>query len=153
MPLNLSIKLASVADIENVASMFDLYRQFYEQIPNIELATKFIAARIERGDSTIFLAEDASGLGIGFCQLYPTFCSVEAAPIYVLYDLFVRPEVRRSGAGRTLLMAAEAHAKENGVARMDLTTAKNNRSAQALYESLGWKRDDVFLTYNRHISD
>jgi ribosomal protein S18 acetylase RimI-like enzyme len=153
MPLNLSIKLASVADIENVASMFDLYRQFYEQIPNIELATKFIAARIERGDSTIFLAEDASGLGIGFCQLYPTFCSVEAAPIYVLYDLFVRPEVRRSGAGRALLMAAEAHAKENGVARMDLTTAKNNRSAQALYESLGWKRDDVFLTYNRHISD
>jgi ribosomal protein S18 acetylase RimI-like enzyme len=35
---------------------------------------------------------------------------------------------------------------------MDLTTAKTNLQAQALYESLGWLRDEVFLTYSREIT-
>jgi ribosomal protein S18 acetylase RimI-like enzyme len=36
---------------------------------------------------------------------------------------------------------------------MDLTTARSNHAAQALYESLGWKRDDVFLAYSRSLGD
>jgi ribosomal protein S18 acetylase RimI-like enzyme len=36
----------------------------------------------------------------------------------------------------------------DGMARMDLTTAKNNVKAQSLYSSLGWVRDDVFYTYS-----
>ena len=68
-----------------------------------------------------------------------------------LYDLFVVPDARRLGVGRALLLAAEAHARATGHARMDLTTARNNLRAQALYESLGWVRDEVFLTYARHL--
>jgi len=34
---------------------------------------------------------------------------------------------------------------------MDLTTARDNQRAQALYESLGWVRDQVFLSYNRRL--
>ena len=30
---------------------------------------------------------------------------------------------------------------------MELQTARTNEVAQALYESLGWQRDDTFLTY------
>jgi len=45
---------------------------------------------------------------VGFCQMYTGFVSVEAAPICTLYDLFVVPEAWRSGAGRRLLLAAEA---------------------------------------------
>ncbi len=98
------------------------------------------------------LAEDADGVALGFCQLYPSFCSVIAAPIYVLYDLFVAPRARKSGAGRALLRQAEAHVRAGGYARMDLTTARTNLPAQALYESLGWEQDQVFLTYNRHLA-
>ena len=143
------ISIADLSDVSTVASMFDLYRQFYDQKPNLEIAAAFIAARVRHDESIILIAKTATGSGVGFCQLYPTFCSVEAAPIYVLYDLFVRPEYRRSGAGRALLLAAEDRARLNGVVRMDLTTARNNASAQALYEALGWVRDEVFHTYSR----
>jgi ribosomal protein S18 acetylase RimI-like enzyme len=97
------------------------------------------------------VAADESQRLIGFCQLYPTFCSVEAQPTYTLYDLFVTPSARRLGAGRILLLAAEQLAAERGRARLDLTTAKTNGAAQAAYESLGWVRDDVFFAYSKSV--
>lgn len=143
---------ARESDIPAIAELFDLYRQFYEQPPNIALAQAFIAERLAKSESVILVAEsDASALA-GFCQLYPTFCSVEAQPIYALYDLFVRPSSRKTGVGRLLLQAAEAKAAQAGKARMDLTTARTNKPAQALYESLGWIRDEVFFAYNRRVT-
>ncbi len=38
-----------------------------------------------------------------------------------------------------------------GKARIDLSTAKTNKPAQMLYESLGWIRDEVYLVYNRRV--
>lgn len=49
------------------------------------------------------------------------------------------------------MSAAEAYAKTQGVARMDLATARSNSAAQALYERLGWVRDEKFFTYSRRI--
>jgi len=146
-----AIHTAIPEDAALIAPLFDAYRQFYEQPADADAALAFITARLERGESVILLARRPDGRALGFCQLYPSFCSVLAAPIYVLYDLFVVPDARRLGVGRALLLAAEAHARATGHARMDLTTARNNLRAQALYESLGWVRDEVFLTYARHL--
>jgi ribosomal protein S18 acetylase RimI-like enzyme len=140
-----------MADLPVIAPLFDAYRQFYDQAPDLDLATRFIRDRIHNRESVILLAVSAEGQTVGFCQLYPTFCSVEAKPIYSLYDLFVTPSARRSGAGKALLQAAEALAASHGKARMDLTTAKTNHSAQAAYEALGWVRDEVFYAYSRRV--
>lgn len=148
--MNITVRPAQASDIPATAALFDLYRQFYEQPADLTLAQNFITQRWTREESVLLVAEGATGL-VGFCQLYPTFCSVEAKPIYTLYDLFVAPDMRKSGVGRLLLLAAEAHAAQQGKARMDLTTARTNATAQRLYESLGWVRDEVFLTYNRRV--
>jgi ribosomal protein S18 acetylase RimI-like enzyme len=148
----ITTRLATAGDLDVVASLFDAYRQFYEQPPDLALARRFIRARQQNGESVILLACDRAGQVVGFCQLYPTFCSVEAEPIYSLYDLFVTPAARRSGAGRALLQAAEKLAAAHGKARMDLTTARTNKAAQAAYESLGWVRDDIFFAYSRRVA-
>ncbi len=150
MPI--AIREAEPADIPAVAELFDLYRQFYEQPPDLPLAQRFIGERLAKHESVILVAESGQAGLLGFCQLYPTFCSVEAQPIYALYDLFVLPSSRKVGAGRMLLQAAQAKAVIEGKARMDLTTARTNVPAQSLYESLGWVRDDVFLAYNRRVT-
>ena len=149
--ITVTVKTASLANLESVAALFNQYRQFYEQGSDLVLATEFIQQRMQNAESHILLAEDAQGNALGFCQLYPTFCSVEAKPIYSLYDLFVLPECRGLGIGRALLLNAEALAKRNGKSRMDLTTAKTNIKAQSLYESLGWGRDEIFYAYNKVI--
>ena len=146
------IRLAVISDTEQVAIMFDKYRQFYEQAPNLPLATQFIAERINKQESVIFMAENSDKKLIGFCQIYPSFCSVAAAKIGILYDLFVDPSARKTGTGRALILAAHQYAANNGMTRLDLSTAKNNTKAQALYESLGWVRDEVFYAYSKEIT-
>ena len=142
---------ANIEDVETIAPLFDSYRQFYEQEPNLTFASQFIKARLTNKESIIFIAEDQAQNALGFCQIYPSFCSVIGAPIYVLSDLFVSSDARKSGIGRLLLEQARLQAKENNIPRMDLTTAKTNLTAQSLYESLGWVRDDVFFAYNKSV--
>lgn len=147
--MTIRIRFASLNDIEPLASLFDQYRQFYEQASDIVLAKNFIAERINKQESVIFVAENSDKKLIGFCQIYPSFCSVAAAKIGVLYDLFVSENARKTGAGRALMLAAHEYATQNGMARLDLSTAKDNLKAQALYASLGWVRDDIFYTYSK----
>jgi ribosomal protein S18 acetylase RimI-like enzyme len=144
----LTVRRADLDDVDALAPLFDAYRRFYEQPGDVALASAFLHARLERGESVIFVAR-AEGAAVGFCQLYPTWCSVAAGPIFVLYDLFVDDGVRRGGVGRALMLAAQAFAREVGALRLDLSTARTNARAQALYESLGWERDDLYFTYNR----
>ena len=40
-----------------------------------------------------------------------------------------------------------AAARETGAVALSLQTARTNRAAQRLYESLGWKRDEEFVEY------
>ena len=80
------------------------------------------------------------GSANGFLQLYPSFCSVQAIKIYILYDLYVEQEYRKRGIGESLMNRASQWAKENGALRLDLLTAKTNTAGQHLYEKLGYKK-------------
>ncbi|HET7867085.1 MAG TPA: GNAT family N-acetyltransferase [Burkholderiaceae bacterium] len=144
-------RVATLADLDVIASLFDAYRQFYEQASDLPLARSFIRDRLGNNESVILLASNGALEVIGFCQLYPTFCSLSAKPVYSLSDLFVIPAERRSGAGRLLLQAAEKLAAGSGRPRMELTTARTNKAAQAAYESLGWVRDEVFYAYSKAV--
>ncbi len=138
--------------IEEVSRLFDLYRQFYKCPPDLELATRFISDRIKRGESDIFVAIDGDKAS-GFVQLYPSFCSVDAVKIYILYDLYVDASKRKSGTGEKLMNAATAWAKSNGAARLDLLTANDNLIGQHLYEKLGYKRDlEDFYAYSLQVN-
>ncbi len=148
----LTIRKANLEDLNALAFLFDCYRQFYAQAADLALAKSFIAERISKQDSAIFVALNEAKNLIGFCQIYPSFCSVTAAKIGVLYDLFITETARKTGAGRALMLAAHEYAANNGMTRLDLSTAKNNHAAQALYESLGWQRDTVFYTYSKEIN-
>jgi GNAT superfamily N-acetyltransferase len=126
--------------------LFDAYRQFYEKPGDLALATRFIDERLVNGESVILLAFDGERAA-GFAQLYPSFSSVAARRIFILNDLFVDPAARRKSAGRGLLEAAAHFARAQGAVRLVLSTARTNHAGQALYESLGWKRDEAFYEY------
>jgi ribosomal protein S18 acetylase RimI-like enzyme len=144
---------AEARDLEAVAALFDSYRQFYEMPADLALARRYITERFQKKESVIIVAQGESGELVGFTQLYPAFCSVLAAKTFVLYDLFVTPAARGTGAGRALMEAAEAHGRSAGAARLELSTANTNKIGQSLYESCGWIRDNVYYVYQKSLRD
>ena len=144
---SITIRQAVLADLDAVAILFDGYRQFYGQASDEAAAKAFLQARFEHGQSVVLLAE-SKGQAVGFTQLYPSFSSVSMARVFVLNDLFVAPTARRLGVGEALVTAAADHARQLGAVRLSLTTDVQNLPAQALYESMGWARDQKYYAYH-----
>ena len=126
--------------------MFASYRQFYGYDENATAARRYLSERLAAGQSIVFLSFRGDR-AVGFCQLYPSFCSLDLAPIFVLYDLFVDSSARRAGVAQALIAAATAHGVESGASRLELSTANDNTPAQRLYESLGWRPDAQYRHY------
>jgi ribosomal protein S18 acetylase RimI-like enzyme len=146
-----AVRRAVHEDLDDLAELFDSYRQFYGQSPDAGAARNFIEARLVAEDSVILIAETGDGRALGFTQLYPTFSSIRMARTYILNDLFVAPEGRGSGVARSLVKEAERFAAAAGASGLDLSTGRNNEAAQALYRSLGWTQDEKFITFHRRL--
>jgi len=145
--MDIYVKQASLEDSKKVAQLFDAYRVFYQQKSDIDLAVDFISERIKNQESVIFTALDHKGNYLGFTQLYPSFSSVSAQRTWVLNDLFVANSARNLGVGRMLMNAAKNFALDTKAKSIALSTAMNNTNAQALYESLGYQKDNDYYHY------
>ena len=136
------IRRATLDDLDLVAPLFDGYRRYYGQASDLPRAKAFLRERLERNESAILLAM-RDGQAAGFTQLYPMFSSVRTARLWILNDLFVVENARRSGVARALLDAAAAFAREQGAAGLMLETMRDNAPARALYRAAGWHEDDT----------
>lgn len=146
---------AALPHLDLLVPLFDAYRRFYRKPADEAGARAFLTDRLRRQDSLVLIAVDdahAPARGLGFTQLYPAFSSVRMRPIWILNDLFVAPEARGGGIGRTLMEAARERAAAAGVAALALATEKDNTVAKALYESLGYTLDTAFDYYELKVS-
>ena len=141
------IRQLTPADHPALSPLFAAYLGFYrvEQPPDRQRA--FLAARLAAHDSAAFGAFDESGRMTGFALCHFAYNSLRLAPAWILHDLFIAPGRRRRGAARQLLEAVHSAARSAGACEVSLSTAHENTAAQALYESAGYRRDDVFRTY------
>jgi len=141
------IQAAAAADLDELSELFGAYLRFYEVVKPQSQVREFLAARLRNSDSTILLARDDKGSALGFVQLYAFFSSLALQPAWLLSDIYVSEAARRQGVGEALMNAARAHAEATGACGLQLETAKSNLPGQALYERLGYVRDEVFYTY------
>ena len=144
--MSIVITRATKEHYKDVGVLFDLYRQFYKYKTNLKASTKYIKDRINKNESFIFICfykkEPA-----GFVQLYETFDSLNINKKLIMYDLYVDKKYRKNGIGRKLMDKAKKLAKFKKIQNIELSTAKNNKKAQSLYESLDYKRDKEYYNY------
>jgi GNAT superfamily N-acetyltransferase len=146
----MKILRATLKDLETIVPLFDGYRVFYKQDSNMDASRKFVAERLKKLDSVIFLAVSEEGEGMGFTQLFPSFSSVSMQRVFILNDLFVSETYRGRGIGEALLEHAKEFARKEESRGLTLETAVDN-PAQHLYERLGWKKDDAVFHYTWEI--
>ena len=67
-----------------------------------------------------------------------------------IINVAVHPNARRRGVGRTLMEAAQAYAKERGIAFLSLEVRESNIAARSLYSSLGWEEQGIRKGFYSH---
>ena len=142
---------ANVNHIKQVGELFDLYRQFYKYVSNINESTDYISERMKNNESIIFFATNKQKEAMGFVQLYETFGSLDLGKIIILYDLYVKKDHRKNKIGRQLMLKSHEYAKKINAKRIQLSTSTDNFIGQSLYESLGYVKDTEFYTYDFEI--
>lgn len=126
-----------------LARLFDAYRQFFTRKEDLETSGRFIAERLKRDDSVIFVAT-ADERPCGFIQLYPLWSSWYCKRIWFLSDLYVDERARRQGAGAMLVERVKEHADRSGASSVMVELPQAEPHLYAFYERLGFHRDPVF---------
>ncbi|TDP01831.1 GNAT family N-acetyltransferase [Marinomonas balearica] len=138
------VRNAEIQDLEQVVSLFHDYRAFNQCDNNPMEEVEFIKNRLENNDSTILLAID-NGEVVGFTQLYPLFSSTAMKKLFLLNDLYVLPESRGKGAANSLIEKAKQMAIKENARGLFLETQASNKTAQSLYEKVGFVKNDNFF--------
>lgn len=142
------VRQAVLADLSEVAVVFDQYRQFQGKASDLAACRAFLHDRFDHGESVVFVAT-VDRQAVGMAQLYPSWSSTALARVFVLNDLFVTAAGRRAGVASALLAAVEAHAWACGACRVSLNVAQSNVAAQDLYRARGWVQDSEFFMFHR----
>jgi GNAT superfamily N-acetyltransferase len=125
-------------EFEALLPLIAAYQGFYEvdEIDNERNRAFFRRFLAPSEDGRLLAARDEAGAILGYACLYWHFSSLAAQETVLMNDLFVTPEARGRGVGRTLIEASADIARERGAAWLEWATAPDNHTAQRLYDSM-----------------
>lgn len=143
----ITIRTASRADVPLI---LDLIRELadYERAPHEAIATSDDLLRDGFSDQPKFrvVVAEWNGNVAGFALFFNNYSTWRGRPGIYLEDLFVRPEFRRRGVGRALLVHLAQVAVREGCARFEWAVLNWNTPAIDFYRSLGAEPLDEWTT-------
>jgi ribosomal protein S18 acetylase RimI-like enzyme len=144
MPL--TVRTATLDDLDAIAPLFDAYRRFFTEKPDLEVSRQFLGERLERGESVV-LAAFEHDVAAGFLQLYPLFSSWYCKRQWFLSDLYVDEAFRDRGIGKHLVSACIDFAKRGGARAVLVELPFSEPHLVRFYGDLGFAKDSVFDLY------
>jgi ribosomal protein S18 acetylase RimI-like enzyme len=145
-----AISTVGETDLAELLPLMRGYCDFYAVDPSddalLAMSRALIADPAREGFQLI--ARDDAGSAIGFATVFWTWATSSASRIGVMNDLYVAPEARGSGAADELIAECARLVRERGGKSLAWETAKDNHRAQKVYDRVGGKRDDRWLSYS-----
>lgn len=141
------IKQATLADLDESATLFNLYRIFYRQESDLEKGKDFLRERFINNESTIFLVV-VDNQAVGFVQLYKLFHYTKLAKQWLLSDLYVHPDFRGQGLSIALIDRSKLWCEETNACGLMLETEKTNDVGNNLYPRCGFEHDGLHNYYH-----
>lgn len=130
------IRLARAADAPVFGRLLHAFNaEFGETTPDADVIAERAAPLIESGEVVVLFGGSGPD---GFAELRFRPSLYTGALDAYLEELYVVPDHRGQGLGRTLLEAAMVYARDRGAEHIDLGTSENDVAARALYESAGF---------------
>jgi GNAT superfamily N-acetyltransferase len=136
--------MVTEADLDAVLPLMRSYCDFYHAAPSDNALQLLCRALIgnPQADGFQLLARDETRRAIGFATVFWSWSTLMASRIGVMNDLFVSDDARRAGVGGCLIEACRQQAAEHGAAELVWQTAKDNFTAQSLYDRIGGRRSE-----------
>ena len=144
----MEIRKATINDLEQLSKLFDAYRVFYKKESDIDAAKIFLEDRLKNKDSELFVAVTNDLVFAGFVQLYPIFSSTRMRRLWLLNDLYVRPNYRGKRISVLLIDKAKELSVQTNSAGLILETAKSNEIGNSLYLKTGFVLDEEHNYYS-----
>jgi GNAT superfamily N-acetyltransferase len=146
----MAISTVGETDLPELLPLMRGYCDFYAVDPPDEALIAMSRALIADPEHEGFqlIARDDTGRAIGFATVFWTWATSTASRIGVMNDLFVHPDARGSGAADELIAECARLVRERGGKSLEWQTAKDNLRAQKVYDRIGGKRDDRWLSYS-----
>ena len=141
------VRRAVQEDLNQLAILFDEYRQFYGSSSNIQQSYHFLKQRFDNQQSIIFI-HVKDEIFTGFVLLYLGFSSVACSTYYILDDVYINTINRQQGSAKQLIDTAILFAQQQNAIRISIETQKNNYQSHQLYEQMGFVKDSEFQTYH-----
>ncbi|MCL1059237.1 GNAT family N-acetyltransferase [Shewanella gelidimarina] len=148
----MNIKEISIDELDELVMLFNQYMVFYKQASAPEMYRVYLAERLANKEARVLIAYSDDMQPVGFVLNYHCFSSVSLGKITILNDLFVVPSHRKQGIARGLIEQVIIFSKNNGSIRIDLGTAKDNYSAQSLYEKMDFVKGSEYFSYSLAIN-
>ncbi|MDB6168146.1 MAG: GCN5-related N-acetyltransferase [Verrucomicrobia bacterium] len=141
MPSSL-IRSARPGDVPLILEFIRDLAAYEKLLPEVEATEEKLRATLfaERPAAECVLAFAATGAPAGFAIFFPNYSTFLARPGLYLEDLFVKPEFRGQGIGKSLLLHLATLANARGCGRMEWAVLDWNQPAIEFYESLGAER-------------
>lgn len=116
-------ELAEFEKLEHLmsASQEDLHRELFSDHPNCEA----------------LVAELADGSVVGYAIFFDNFSTFLCRPGLYLEDLYVRPQARKRGIGKSFLVHLARIASERDCGRLEWSVLDWNQNAIDFYQRLG----------------
>lgn len=112
----------------------------------------WLGKELERAEAVVLVAREGQPgregdvIGYSYGTLEPRDWNQLLDEAGWLHDIFVSPAARRRGVARALATTMMTALRELGAPRVLISSAWPNREAQALFESLGFRRTMVEMT-------
>jgi ribosomal protein S18 acetylase RimI-like enzyme len=107
----------------------------------------FLSSQLRHEDVAVFVAvEDGNIVGYVYCGIEPQSWKELRERAGFVHDIVVATSSRRGGIARALMNAALDWLAGRAIPRVLLWTATGNIEAQALFESLGFRKTMIEMT-------
>lgn len=131
--------------VDELASLFELYRIHYGQSPAPAATQSWVRDMARSGELEFYAAHHGARM-VGFAAVHRVPASLRLSRFWQLRDLFADPAMRRQGVGRRLVEIVWRAAADAGAVRLSLQTERDNTAALALYRQCGFSADAEGLT-------
>ncbi len=146
----MEIDFAGAADLDTMAELlgelFALERDFRPQREKQLAALRWILDHPAHG--RLFVLRDA-GRVTGVANVLISISTAEGGPVLILEDVILAVGHRGAGHGRRLVEHVLRWAAREGMSRVTLLADRDNRSALAFYQRLGFEESAMVVRRRR----